>query len=1052
VLMITIAACVVYLAFLFALADRVARRPALASRLTSNGVVYALSLGVYATAWTFFGSVGMAAKTGNLFLAVYLGPTLAAILFWPVLGRIVRIAHRVRSHSLADFIAARYGKSESVGMVVTLIALVGTTPYLAVQLKAITSGLTLLSGPSPFGFGHSLLTLAVAITLALFVMLFGNRQLDLTERRPALVAVVALESLVKLAAFLAVGLTVTFVLFPGPAGLFSRAANEASLIPLFGFGPDPQMALAEWPWVVLVSALAVICLPRMFQMAVVENSRESHVRQASWLFPLYLLGFNLFTLAIALAGRMLLAPGANADLYVISLPLMSGATALALIAFLGGFSAATAMVIVETLALANMITNQLAVPLLLRVPTLRKHASLPQMLMGLRRASVLMGVLLAWAYAESLGEEASLVSIGLVSFLAVAQFAPALLGGLFWAGATRAGVMTGLIAGTAVWLYTMVLPIAADAGLLPAGWVAAGPFGIEWMRPRALFGADLPPFAHAAYWSLLLNSALMVAVSLLRPRVAERREAERFLGEGPVLSGRYEPEVARKWLFSLLVRVLGTSQAEVELGRYEREAAAVSDGRAPGFREFVETRLAGIVGSATANMMVEQAVADDPLHDPVTGTLNRRALVGALADRLATARDPNSVLVAVLRIDRYRLVSTGIGEQVAELLMRRGGERLRSELEEDELLARTGGDTFAVVLGPMQELATACRRMSRLQEAISPVFSVDGNLISSSASVGIARGGPTVEPEALVREAETVLEAAGTAVGSCRVFERSMRESLLETVQFEARLRQARERGELEVRYQPVVELAGAHLAGFEALLRWHPEAHNVVSPTKFIPVLESSGLIVEIGDFVLEEACRQLAEWHTMEGGEKIHVAVNLAARQLIQPELPTRVASLLEHHGLEGAALQLEITETSLMSEPEQAYRVLTELRALGVAVLLDDFGTGYSSLSYLQRFPVDTLKVDQAFVRRYGKRSSPLAEAAIAMAHSLHMTVVAEGVETRVQYDWLRRLGVECGQGYFFAPPLDLRGAGDLLRRLYRRGPGLRAWRSRPDGRVV
>jgi EAL domain-containing protein (putative c-di-GMP-specific phosphodiesterase class I)/Na+/proline symporter/GGDEF domain-containing protein len=1029
-LTVVVLVCISYLGLLFLVAGQVERRPAWGARVSSSATVYALSLGVYATAWTFFGSIGMAAESGNLFLAVYIGPTLAAILFVPVLGRIVRIARRERIHSIADFMSARYGKSDRVGIVVSLIALVGLTPYLAVQLKAITHGLEFLAAPRAVGVSHSMFTLAVALLLALFVLVFGTRQLDLTKHRRALVTVVALESAVKLAAFILVGLAVTFVLFPGPRALFAQAAENAVLAPLLSFGPDREAALSEWPWVVLVSALVVICLPRMFQMAVVENNRESHVRVASWMFPLYLLGFTLFTLAIALAGRLLLPEAVSPDVYVLALPQHIGSGPLVVLAFLGGFSAATAMLIVETLALANMLTHQLALPLLMRIPGWQERVDLSRVLVQLRRATVIVGLLLAWAYEESLGEMGTLVNIGLVSFLAIAQFAPALFVGLFWSGATRAGALAGLLSGFIVWLYTMVLPLAAGAGLLPGGLVADGPFGIEWLRPVALFGVDMPPFAHGAYWSLLLNSALVLAVSLLRPRPDEQRQAHRFLYDVPSFRQSTLLEPRRSAPYGLLVRVLGAGEAGRALQWFERMAEAGLMRRLPDFPQYVESRIAAVVGSAAAKMMMAQAEPQDPLRDTVTGLPNRAAVVGEIADRLATARDPATLLIAALRIDRHRLVATGIGEDMSELLIRRIGLRLQSGLHEDELLTRSGVDTFAVVMSPSQEFGTACRRMAELQATIAPVFDLRGRLVSSTSSVGIARGRPGVNAGALLREAETALEATASPPGNCRLFEPAMRESMLESVEFEARLRQARERGELEVKYQPVVALSNRRLVGFESLLRWHPERDSVVSPNRFIPVLESTGLILNVGDFVLEQACRKLDEWQCATRQRKAHLSVNVSARQLSEPDFPKQLESLMEMHGVGPDCLWIEITETTLMEHPERAHRTLVQLKLLGVKILLDDFGTGYSSLAYLQRFPIDTLKIDQTFIRRYGPRSSPLAEAGVAIAKKLGLSVVAEGVETRVQYEWLRDLGVEYGQGYYFSPPVSIDEAEAIL----------------------
>ena len=364
---LVLAASFAYLLLLFGVAHFADGRARAGRSVISNAWVYALSMGVYCTAWTYFGSVGRAATSGLWFLPIYLGPTLAMLLAWPVLRKMIRIARQYRITSIADFIASRYGKSRALAALVTVIALVGILPYVALQLKAIASGYALLTsdpGASPASepwWRDS--TLYIALALAGFTIAFGTRHLDTSERHEGMVAAIALESVVKLLAFVAVGVFVCWGLFDSPAEIFKQAAARAELKPLMGLGGvggESKFAGGQWFALTLLAMLSVILLPRQFQVMVVENVDERHVKRASWAFPLYLLLINLFVLPIALGGLLYFGPGgANPETFVLSLPLAQGLPALALVAFIGGLSAATGMIIVETIAVSTMVSNDL---------------------------------------------------------------------------------------------------------------------------------------------------------------------------------------------------------------------------------------------------------------------------------------------------------------------------------------------------------------------------------------------------------------------------------------------------------------------------------------------------------------------------------------------------------------------------------------------------------------------------------------------------------------------------------------------------------------------
>ncbi|MBE0547436.1 MAG: histidine kinase, partial [Rubrivivax sp.] len=508
-----------YLLLLFAVAAFGDRRAAAGRSIVGNAWAYALSMAVYCTAWTYFGSVGRAAASGVWFLPIYLGPTLAMVLAWTVLRKMIRIARRYRITSIADFVASRYGKSPLLAGLVTLITVVGIVPYIALQLKAIATGYALMTtapgvaAAGPVSWWQDS-TFYAALLLAGFTMMFGTRQLDSSERHEGMVAAIAFESVVKLVAFMAVGAFVTWGMFGGLGDLFARVDAAPALKALLTLGQGQTFAYEQWFALTLLSMLSVIFLPRQFQVIVVENVDERHLKRAAWVFPLYLLLINLFVLPIAFGGLLHFGPGtANADAFVLSLPLSQGATTLALAAFIGGLSAATGMIIVEAIAVSTMVCNDLVMPVLLRIggQRLRARGDLTGVLLGVRRGAILGVLLLGYAYFHLAGEAYALVSIGLISFAAVAQFAPAALGGMYWKGGTQRGALAGLVAGFALWTYTLMLPSIAKSGWFPDGFLQHGPWGLELLRPESLFGLHgLDGLTHSLFWSLLANMGAYV--------------------------------------------------------------------------------------------------------------------------------------------------------------------------------------------------------------------------------------------------------------------------------------------------------------------------------------------------------------------------------------------------------------------------------------------------------------------------------------------------------------------------------------------------------------
>ncbi|MCB1370467.1 MAG: sodium:solute symporter, partial [Rhodobacteraceae bacterium] len=506
-----VTASLAYVAFLFAIAFWAERR-AKAGRhgWLRSPYVYTLSLSVYCTAWTFYGAVGSAARGGLEFLPIYLGPTLVFVAWYFLPRKLIRIGQTQRITSIADLISSRYGKSGLLGVAVTLLAVIGSTPYIALQLKSLTlsfSAFAAEEGSHAPAMGPAATALWVAAGLAAFTILFGTRNVDANERHHGVVAAIAVEAVVKLMALLAVGGFVVWGLFPGPAAVFAQMPPhiaEADAI----FTP-------RWVTLTFLAAAAIICLPRMFQVLVVEATDERQLATAAWAFPLYLALISLFVLPIAIAGIATQGAEANPDLFVLSVPLAAGQHGLALFAFLGGFSAATSMVIVATIALSTMVSNHVIIPLWLHWGDgASRHGDLRRVLLLSRRLSIIAILGLGYLY-FLVSAPRALAAIGLISFAGMAQVAPALIGALYWRGATRAGALAGLAGGFVIWAYTLFLPSFEGAVVMSLDTIEHGLLDIAALRPRALFGLDgLDPLVHSIFWSMVANVGLFVGVSL----------------------------------------------------------------------------------------------------------------------------------------------------------------------------------------------------------------------------------------------------------------------------------------------------------------------------------------------------------------------------------------------------------------------------------------------------------------------------------------------------------------------------------------------------------
>jgi Na+/proline symporter/signal transduction histidine kinase/CheY-like chemotaxis protein len=530
---VVIVVALAYIGFLFLVASYGDRRHDLVRGSRARLLIYPLSLAIYCTSWTFFGSVGVAARTGFDFLTIYIGPVLMVGLAYPLIIRIVRLAKGQNITSIADLIAARYGKSQAVAATVALIAIVGMIPYIALQLKAVSSSVSTILAAAATGGAATQpflgdIALFVALLMAAFAVLFGTRHIDATEHQDGLMLAIATESTIKLVAFLAVGIFVTFVMFPGPPALFADALARPQTAAVLARVPPASTFLA----MTVLSLFAIILLPRQFHVGVVENHSEAEIRRAAWLFPAYLVLINLFVMPIAMAGLLTFPTGADGDMFVLALPLKAHSELFALVAFVGGLSAATAMVIVESVALAIMVSNDIVIPLVLKRRARATRAGEPRdagaQLLTVRRIAIFAILLLAYIYYRSAGP-AQLASIGLLSFAAIAQLTPAFFGGLIWRRGTARGAIAGMTAGILVWAYTLLFPSISDAGIV-GEILDKGPLGLAWLRPQALFGLDLPPLVHGVVLSLLANVVLYVGCSLgRRPSAIERVQADVFV-------------------------------------------------------------------------------------------------------------------------------------------------------------------------------------------------------------------------------------------------------------------------------------------------------------------------------------------------------------------------------------------------------------------------------------------------------------------------------------------------------------------------------------------
>ena len=612
---------IIYLAVLFYIAFLAEKNRR--SKWVNNPYVYTLSLAVYCTAWTYYGSVGIAANTGINFLPIYLGPVIAAPLWIVLLRKIIRISKQHKISSIADFISLRYGNSRILGAFVTLICLFGTIPYISLQLKAVSETFEIMSDETSY-ISTAIIddsTFYVALLLAIFATFFGTQSTDASEKHKGIIVSVAFESVLKLVFFLIIGGYITFYLFDGTTDIYNKMSVTENFKQLTSLSSVESGF--NWFFMIALSFMAIFLLPRQFQVSVLENSREKHLKKAIWLFPLYLLLFNFFVIFIAWAGKLTFGETQNAEYYTLLLPLENGNSFLATLVFLGGFSAVISMVIVSTLALSTMVSNNLIIPYGFLDKFIQNQPERnSKYIKNIRRISIFTIIISAYFFYVSFSKELSLYSIGLISFVIISQLGPSFFIGLFWNRGSSKAAILGMIVGLSVVIYTLVLPFTLQAYTGNDDFIQYGLNGITALKPYALFGIDfLSPPAHAFFWSMSLNILTYLTISLvIKGNYRERNYAEMFVDsrnfvtlQDSALVWKGEAYVAD--IKNVLVRFLGEKRATRALNIFFKKYNLPANTQLADARliNFSEKLLTGSIGSASAKILIASVVKEEQI-------------------------------------------------------------------------------------------------------------------------------------------------------------------------------------------------------------------------------------------------------------------------------------------------------------------------------------------------------------------------------------------------------------------------------------------------------
>lgn len=612
-----------YLALLFFIAHWAEKKAS--SRWNNNPYIYSLSLAVYCSAWTYYGSIGVAANSGLNYLPVYIGPVIIIPAWIIILRKIIRISRVNKISSIADFISLRYGNSGFLGALVTLVCIFGILPYIALQLKAIAETFHVVTKTSAGSILFTDTTTYVAIALALFSSYYGTRYVDASQKRTGIVTAVAMESILKLFFFLLVGIYVTYFVFDG----FDDIYNQAKVLEHFKerntIGGLPQAL--NWFFLCILSLFAMFLLPRQFQMAVIENNRESHIRTAIWLFPLYLLLFNIFVYPIAWGGNIIFeGSDVNADTYSLLIPQLFNNQFITVLVFLGGFSAAISMIVVSSIGLSTMLSNNILIPYgFLGALQSGGQQENSRIIVNIRRVSIFSLIIVSYIIYKAIVLEYNLFSIGLVSFVVIAQLAPAFFGAVLWRRGSLYGASAGIIAGFIVCSYTLLLPFATGLADEGSSFINSGPFGIILLKPFALFGLDyLSPVPHALFWSMFFNLFIYMAVSVsFKGNYRERNYAEMFVDIDSYITMHenafiWKGTAYRSDIQKVLNQFLGEERTRRALAifnvKYDVDKnQELADAR---LIKFAENLLTGHIGTASAKILISSVVKEEEITLP----------------------------------------------------------------------------------------------------------------------------------------------------------------------------------------------------------------------------------------------------------------------------------------------------------------------------------------------------------------------------------------------------------------------------------------------------
>lgn len=612
-----------YLGLLFFIAQWAERKGN--SKWTNNPYVYSLSLAVYCTTWTYYGSIGVAANSGLNFIPIYLGPVIAFPAWILILRKIIRISRVNKISSIADFISLRYGNSRFLGALVTIISLIAILPYIGLQLKAISETFHIVTQSEETTNVFLDTSTYVAIVLAVFASFYGTRYVDASEKRKGIVTAVAMESVLKLFFFIILGLYVTFYVFDGFDAIYAKASlmesfEERNTV----HGLEGGM---NWMMLIILSFFSIFLLPRQFHMSIVENNREKHIQTTIWLFPLYLLLFNLFVYPIAWGGNILFeGKDVNPDMFSLLIPQLFDNTFMTVLVFLGGFSAAISMIVVSSITLSTMLSNNLLIPYGV-LGSLQKdnQESNSERIVNIRRIGIFLMIILAFIYYRYFIMDFSLVSVGMISFVIVAQLGPAFFGAIFWKRGSLNGAVAGIIVGMLICFYTIMLPFLLSSTNPESNFFKEGFFGFTFLQPFQLFGLDyLEPIPHALFWSLLFNSLVYLFVSVsFKGDYRERNYAEMYVDIDKYINNHENAFVWKGTAYvsdiqKVLKRFLGEERTNRALSIFKMKYNIAPDNLLADARlvKFAENLLTGHIGTASAKILIESVTKEDKISLP----------------------------------------------------------------------------------------------------------------------------------------------------------------------------------------------------------------------------------------------------------------------------------------------------------------------------------------------------------------------------------------------------------------------------------------------------